>query len=95
MLLCWSLEQSVEHDNEVRVIDAFVEGISIAGFDFKIKTTTEGRPAYHPRDLLKLFVYGYLNRIRSSRQLERECGRNIEVMWLLRQLVPDHNTALE
>ena len=92
MLLCWSLEQSVGDDNEVRVIDAFVEGIDLADFDFKIKTTIEGRPAYHPKDLLKLFVYGCMNRIRSSRQLERECGRNIEVMWLLKELVPDHNT---
>lgn len=87
-----TLDQIVGRDNEVRVIDAFVEGINIADFDFKIKTSREGAPAYHPEDLLKLFVYGYLNRIRSSRQLEKECGRNIEVMWLLKQLVPDHNT---
>jgi transposase len=87
-----TLDQVVERDNEVRVIDAFVESINIADFDFKIKTSREGAPAYHPEDLLKLFVYGYLNRIRSSRQLEKECGRNIEVMWLLKQLVPDHNT---
>ena len=87
-----TLNQIVERDNEVRLIDAFVESIHIAGFDFKIKQTFEGRPAYHPKDLLKLFVYGYLNRIRSSRQLERECRRNIEVMWLLKELVPDHNT---
>jgi transposase len=87
-----TLNQIVERDNEVRLIDAFVESISIAGFDFKIKTSREGAPAYHPKDLLKLFVYGYLNRIRSSRQLEKECRRNTEVMWLLKQLVPDHNT---
>jgi transposase len=61
-------------------------------FGFKIKTTSEGRPAYHPKVLLKLFVYGYMNRIRSSRQLEKECRRNIELMWLLKELVPDHNT---
>lgn len=87
-----ALDNIVERDNEVRLIDAFVESINIAGFDFKIKHTFEGRPAYHPKDLLKLFVYGYLNRIRSSRQLEKECRRNIEVMWLLKELVPDHNT---
>lgn len=88
----WSLDQAVGQDNEVRLIDAFVESIPIADFGFKIKQTIEGQPAYHPEDLLKLFVYGYLNRIRSSRALERECRRNIEVMWLLKELVPDHNT---
>lgn len=92
LLLGWSLEHAVASDNEVRLIDAFVESINIADFDFKIKDTIEGHPAYHPKDLLKLFVYGYLNRIRSSRALERECGRNIEVMWLLKELAPDHNT---
>lgn len=92
MLLCWSLEQAVSPDNEVRVIDAFVESIHLSDFGFKIKTTFEGRPAYHPKVLLKLFVYGYMNRIRSSRQLEKECNRNMEVMWLIKELVPDHNT---
>jgi len=92
VLYTGSLDQIVEPDNEVRVIDAFVESIHLADFDFKIKTTFEGRPAYHPKDLLKLFVYGYMNRIRSSRQLEKECRRNTEVMWLLKELVPDHNT---
>jgi len=87
-----ALDNIVERDNEVRVIDAFVESIHLADFDFKIKTTFEGRPAYHPKDLLKLFVYGYMNRIRSSRQLEKECRRNVELMWLLKELVPDHNT---
>ena len=61
-------------------------------FKFLIKTTIEGRPAYHPKDLLKLFVYGNLNHIRSSRLLEKECRRNIELMWLMKQLTPDHNT---
>ncbi len=87
-----SLDQIVEQDNEVRIIDLFVESISLADFKFVIKTTTEGRPAYHPKDLLKLYVYGYLNHIRSSRLLEKECKRNIEVMWLMKELVPDHNT---
>ncbi len=76
----------------MRLIDAFVESIALTDFGFKIKTTSEGRPAYHPKALLKLFVYGYMNRIRSSRQLEKECRRNIELMWLLQELVPDHNT---
>ena len=87
-----SLDQIIEQDNEVRIIDLFVEGISLANFKFSIKTTREGRPAYHPKDLLKLYVYGYLNHIRSSRLLEKECKRNIEVMWLMKGLVPDHNT---
>jgi len=76
----------------VRIIDLFVESISLVDFKFVIKTTTEGRPAYHPKDLLKLYVYGYLNHIRSSRLLEKECKRNIEMMWLMKELVPDHNT---
>ena len=87
-----SLDQIVEADNEVRIIDLFVESINLADFHFVIKTSKEGRPAYHPKDLLKLFVYGYLNHIRSSRQLEKECKRNIELMWLMKQLTPDHNT---
>ena len=87
-----SLDQIISADNEVRIIDLFVESISIADFKFVVKTSTEGRPAYHPKDLLKLFVYGYLNSIRSSRTLEKECHRNIEVMWLMKQLAPEHNT---
>lgn len=87
-----SLDEIIEKDNEVRIIDLFVESINVADFKFVIKTTKEGRPAYHPKDLLKLFVYGYLNHIRSSRQLGKEGRRNIEVMWLLRELTPDHNT---
>ena len=92
MLFPESLDQIVDHDNDVRIIDLFVESINLADFKFVIKTTVEGRPAYHPKDLLKLYVYGYLNHIRSSRQLEKECHRNIEVMWLLKELAPDHNT---
>lgn len=87
-----SLDQFVDQENEVRIIDLFVDSINITDFKFVIKTTLEGRPAYHPKDLLKLYVYGYLNSIRSSRVLEKECKRNVEVMWLLKQLAPDHNT---
>lgn len=87
-----SLDQIIELNNEVRIIDLFVESIKLEDFHFVIKTTHEGRPAYHPKDLLKLFVYGYLNHIRSSRHLEKECKRNIELMWLMKQLTPDHNT---
>lgn len=87
-----SLDQIVDQDNEVRIIDLFVDSINVSDFKFVIKSTIEGRPAYHPKDLLKLYVYGYLNSIRSSRVLEKECKRNIEVMWLMKQLIPDHNT---
>jgi len=87
-----SLDQIIEQDNEVRIIDLFVESLQLAGFKFVIKSSKEGRPAYHPKDLLKLFVYGYLNHIRSSRLLEKECKRNIELMWLMKELAPDHNT---
>lgn len=87
-----SLEEAISVDNEVRVIDLFVGTLDIKMFGFTIKQSTEGRPAYHPSDLLKLFIYGYLNRIRSSRALEKECKRNIELMWLLKTLAPDHNT---
>ena len=87
-----SLDQIIDTDNEVRIIDLFVESLKLEDYHFIMKATKEGRPAYHPKDLLKLFVYGYLNHIRSSRQLEKECKRNIELMWLMKQLAPDHNT---
>ena len=87
-----SLDDAVEAENEVRLIDVFVESLKLDEFGFKTDFIENGRPAYHPADLLKLFIYGYLNRVRSSRQLEKECKRNIEVMWLLKNLCPDHNT---
>ena len=87
-----SLDESISKDNEVRIIDLFVESIDIKSFGFKVDYVENGRPAYHPEDLLKLYIYGYLNKIRSSRDLEKECYRNIEVMWLLKGLKPDHNT---
>ncbi|WP_426064402.1 IS1182 family transposase [Flavobacterium sp. DSP2-3-1] len=79
-------------DNEIRLIDLFVDSLKLADFGFAFGFVENGRPAYHPSDLLKLFIYGYLNRMRSSRTLEKECNRNIELMWLLKGLVPDHNT---
>jgi transposase len=87
-----SLDQSIDPDNEVRIIDLFVDGLSIKDYGFRTDFTENGRPAYHPIDLLKLFIYGYLNKMRSSRDLEKECVRNIEIMWLLKCLKPDHNT---
>lgn len=86
------LEEQIEDNNEIRLIELFVNSINLADAGFKLDFIENGRPAYHPSDLLKLFLYGYLNRIRSSRQLEKECKRNIELMWLMRGLVPDHNT---
>ncbi len=86
------LDQIISDDNDVRFIDLFAESIHIPDFKFVTKQSMEGRPAYHPKELLKLFIYGYLNGIRSSRMLEKQCHINIEVMWLMKQLAPDHNT---
>lgn len=86
------LDQAVSDDNEVRLIDLFVGAIKLSDYGFKMAFIENGRPAYHPSDLLKLFIYGYMNRIRSSRHLEKECKRNIELMWLMKGLAPDHNT---
>jgi transposase len=87
-----SLDASIDPDNEVRIIDLFVDSLDIHQFGFKMDFIDNGRPAYHPFDMLKLFIYGYLNKIRSSRDLEKECKRNIEVIWLMKSLAPDHNT---
>ena len=87
-----SLEVSIDTDNEVRLIDLFVDTLNLEEFGFKANFTENGRPDYHPSFLLKLFIYGYLNKIRSSRDLEKECKRNIEAMWLMQSLTPDHNT---
>jgi transposase len=86
------LDDIIEQQNEVRLIDLFVNSINLTDFSFATMLPKEGRPPYHPKSLLKLFIYGYLNGIRSSRTLEKECKRNIELMWLMQQLAPDHNT---
>jgi transposase len=92
-LLPASIEDYVAADHPVRVIDAFVEGLDVVGLGFeRAKPAATGRPPYHPADLLKLFVYGYLNRVRSTRRLEIEAGRNLELMWLIGQLRPDFKT---
>jgi len=83
------LDDYVGEDNEVRVIDAFVDSLDIADLGFKAKPAKEGRPGYNPRDMLKLYIYGYLNQIRSSRRLQKEAARNIELMWLMKKIVPD------
>lgn len=88
-----ALDEYIREDNPVRVIDAFVEGLDLEALGFRHAVLNEtGRPPYHPGVLLKLYVYGYLNRIRSSRTLEREANRNVEVMWLTGKLAPDFKT---
>lgn len=90
------LDDYLAADNPVRVIDAFVDQLDLQTLGFTRAVAPRlGRPAYHPADLLKLYVYGYLNRTRSSRLLERETQRNIEVMWLLKQLTPDFKTIAD
>jgi transposase len=91
-LFASSIDDSIGQNNEVRLIDLFVDSLKLPDFGFIFDFVENGRPAYHPSDLLKLYIYGYLNRIRSSRTLEKECSRNIELMWLLKGLIPDHNT---
>ena len=90
------LDDWIDENNPVRVIDAFVDALDLAelGFD-GVEPASTGRPSYHPSALLKLYIYGYLNRVQSSRRLEREAGRNVEVMWLLGRLVPDHKTVAD
>ena len=92
VLFASSLDDAISKDNEVRLIDAFVESLPLDKFGFKSDFVENGRPGYRPADLLKLYMYGYLNKTRSSRDLEKECKRNLEVMWLMRRLTPDHNT---
>jgi transposase len=90
------LEDWICEDNPVRVIDVFVGGLDLAELDFGgVDPEATGRPSYHPSVLLKLYIYGYLNRVQSSRRLEREAGRNVEVMWLTGRLVPDHKTIAD
>ena len=90
------LDDSIDKENPVRFIDAFVESLKMEKLCFKHSIPSDtGRPSYDPSDLLKLYVYGYLNQIRSSRKLERECHRNLEVMWLMKKLAPDHKTIAD
>src|ERR1700724_869825 len=90
------LDDWVDEDNPVRVIDVFVDALDLGALDFGgVDAKATGRPSYHPAILLKLYVYGYLNRVQSSRRLEREAGRNVEVMCLTGRLVPDHKTIAD
>jgi transposase len=95
-LLPECLDDWIDENNPVRVIEAFVEALNLAELGFAgVEPEVTGRPSYHPSVLLKLYIYGYLNRVQSSRRLEREAGRNFEVMWLLGRLVPDHKTVAD
>ena len=90
------LEDWIGEDNPVRVIDVFVEELDLGELGFGgVDPEATGRPSYHPSVLLKLYIYGYLNRVQSSRRLEREAGHNVEVMWLAGRLVPDHKTIAD
>lgn len=90
------LEELIPDDHVCRVIDAFVDRLNMADLGFeRAEAADTGRPGYDPRDLMKLYLYGYLQQIRSSRRLESECRRNIELMWLLGRLAPDHKTIAE
>src|ERR1700751_2769349 len=90
------LEDWIDRNNPVRAIDAFVDKLDLSGLGFDgVAPEATGRPSYHPSALLKLYIYGYLNRVQSSRRLEREAARNVEAMWLTCRLVPDHKTIAD
>lgn len=96
LLLPETLDDYVTEENPIRFIDAFVDSLNLRAMGFTHATPLdEGRPPYDPADLLKLYLYGYLNRVRSSRRLETECQRNLEVMWLMRKLAPDFKTLAD
>src|SRR6202521_2265150 len=96
LLLPEAVDDYVEAENPVRFIDAFVDGLDLAAAGFgRVEAKATGRPGYAPGDLLKLYIYGYLNRVRSSRRLERECRCNVEVIWLLGGLRPDFKTIAD
>ena len=88
-----TLDEYITAENPVRFIDAFVDQLDLQALGFvRVVSAETGRPAYHPGDLLKLYIYGYLNRVRSSRLLVRETRCHVAVMWLLKKLTPDHKT---
>ena len=95
-LLPESVDDHVDEDNPVRVVEAFVDELDLAELGFSRATPADtGRPSYHPATMLKLYLYGYLNRVQSSRRLEREAGRNLELMWLTGRLAPDFKTIAD
>ena len=95
-LLPECLDDWVDESNPVRAVDAFVDALDLEKLDFDgVAPESTGRPSYHPTALLKLYIYGYLNRIQSSRRLEREARRNLEVIWLIQRLAPDDKTIAD
>jgi transposase len=89
------LDEAIDAENPVRVVDAFIDALNLAELGFDILPEATGRPSYNPATMLKIYLYGYLNQIQSSRRLERECGRNVELMWLTGQLTPDFKTIAD
>src|ERR1700682_6529590 len=95
-LLPECLDDWVDEGNSIRAVDVFVDALELRDLGFDgVDPAATGRPAYHPSPMLKLCIYGYLNRVQSSRRLEREAGRNLGVMWLTGRLVPDHKTIAD
>src|SRR4249919_3780108 len=91
-----SLDEYIAEDNPVRVVDAFVDELDLLELGFAGAEPEEtGRPAYHPGTMLKIYIYGYLNRVQSSRRLERESQRNVELIWLTQRLAPDFKTLAD
>jgi transposase len=89
------LDEVIDADNPVWVVDAFIGALDLAELGFDVEPEATGRPGYHPAMMLKIYLYGYLNQVQSSRRLERECQRNIELMWLVGQLTPDFKTIAD
>ncbi|MGF6296383.1 transposase [Paraburkholderia youngii] len=95
-LLPECVDDYIGQDNPVRIIDVFVDELNLAELGFNGATpAVTGRPSYHPAVMLKVYIYGYLNRVPSSRRLERECQRNVEMMWLTGRLAPDFKTIAD
>ncbi len=90
-----SLDDYVGDESMVRVLDYFIDDLNISGLGFRTEPSDTGRPPYHPRTMLKIYVYGYLNRVQSGRRLELEAQRNVELMWLTKRLAPDFKTILD
>jgi transposase len=91
-----AIDDYIEEDSSVQLVDVFVDGLDLQELGFThSQPEATGRPPYNPTDMLKLYIYGYLNRVRSSRNLEKECRRNVELMWLLKKLTPDFKTIAD
>jgi transposase len=95
MLLPEHLDDYVDENSHVRAIDAFVDMLDLAVLSFSVQPAATGRPGYHPGLMLRIYLYGYLNQVQSSRRLERECGRNLELIWLTGRLKPDFKTIAD